>query len=31
MMGDLSLRLAPDALWELVERLLPVFTPRWQG
>ncbi len=31
-MGDqLSERLVPDGLWEIVEPLLPVFTPRPQG
>ncbi|WP_280466229.1 IS5 family transposase, partial [Nocardia brasiliensis] len=31
MVDDLSLRLVPDGLWELVEPLLPKFEPRRQG
>ncbi|OOC04949.1 transposase, partial [Amycolatopsis azurea] len=31
MVDRLSLRLVPDELWELVEPLLPAFTPRPQG
>lgn len=31
MVNDLSLRLVPDALWEMVEPLVPQFTVRPQG
>ncbi|WP_421958354.1 IS5 family transposase [Prescottella subtropica] len=31
MTDTLSLRLVPDALWEIVEPLIPQFTPRPQG
>ncbi|MFX1760955.1 transposase, partial [Rhodococcus sp. As11] len=31
MVDALSLRLVPDALWEIVEPLLPGFSPRPQG
>jgi transposase len=30
-MDELSLRLVPDALWEIAEPLIPRFTPRPQG
>jgi transposase len=29
--SDLALRLVPDELWELVEPLIPAFSPRRQG
>ncbi|APE09653.1 IS5 family transposase [Rhodococcus sp. 2G] len=31
MVDELSIRLVPDALWEIAEPLIPAFAPRPQG